>query len=78
MLFDHLDLDDRIRKADWWHHYSDDYTVRERARARIDQIHADLRSLWQQYPEIARRIWKENAPQGAYVDRWLWENPTAV
>jgi len=65
MFFPDTPLANRIRKAHWEYHYSNDYKARESARADIERIYSELHTVWKEDPATARKRWEENAPKWA-------------
>jgi hypothetical protein len=58
-----MTLAERMKKADWWHDYSDSYEARVCGRAEVSAIQDDLRKLHIVAPAEAKRLWRELAPK---------------
>ena len=58
-----LPLEERMKRADWYWHYSDDPNVRKDGEDQIRVIKLDLSILAANDPDAARQLWKTYGPE---------------
>jgi hypothetical protein len=72
-------LFEEFDRLDWWHDYSDDYTVRVRERERMGEANKDLAAYAMTSPDhavLASRIFEKTAPPEFSRPRADWYVPT--
>lgn len=65
------DLEERMKRADWWWSYSDDGTVRQRGMKEIDALYKDLRKLAETDMQAAKKLWADHSPKEWFAPNFL-------